>query len=440
MDERADQTIELKKRAEELAEGVGGIGMAMEDTEIMFDDASDTLKIIATDMGIHIGGVNDEILGKFKTTTEKTKTLWEQLADGIQTKMASSFSDVLSGATSLKDGLKGIWDAMKKSFFDIAGSMLAKWTTDIIGGMVKSATTAATDVAASTASIGSAVSGIATGLAGLITGLATAIATAATTLAAAAPAIMIVAGMALAIYAGFKVLGSIFGKKKGQEGVERILNLIWAEARNCLNNLDNIKWILQDAKLTLWALADNLIPIADDIKHTLWDSTSLLQEIAKGGEMGGVEGLLDNIVQWTHETASNTWDTVNAIRDIPGLARGAIVKRPTLAKIAEHAPSIPELVAPLPEIEAAMSAAAARAADMARVEAFQVKQAATTQAAIAKQEISVRMENKVDISGTVISDREYTRKRLMPEILEALRSPAYITRLIEELRRAGAGI
>ena len=164
----------------------------------------------------------------------------------------------------------------------------------------------------------------------------------------------------------------------------------------------------------------------------------MLHEIAAGGEMGGVEGILNGIEQWTRETASNTWDTVNAIRDIPGLAKGAIVKRPTLARIAEHAPSVPELVAPLPEIEAAMTVAASKAAAMTQVQTLTTKEVTTREAV--KQEIKVQMDNKVDITGTIITDREHTRTRLMPEILEALRSPAYITRLLDELRKAGAGI
>jgi len=138
-----------------------------------------------------------------------------------------------------------LWNKVKGIFGDAVENMLQSWTTDLIQGMLLGITDVAkslvsdlgsaftkvkTDAISTGSKVGSELGGIAgtiagigKGIASLITTLATAIAKAATTLAAAAPALAIVLGIALAAYAGFKLISSLFKKKPETGTMEAIL-------------------------------------------------------------------------------------------------------------------------------------------------------------------------------------------------------------------------
>jgi len=145
-----------------------------------------------------------KILKSTENTTEnvgervsRLTTLWNQMADGLKTKWATTISDVLSGAKSLKEGLKGIWDAIKEQFFDMIGQMIAKWVTDFIGGILDGISSAASSIAkeiggalggGGTSSIADGISAVTSGVASLanpinmISGAVTAIASVASAL------------------------------------------------------------------------------------------------------------------------------------------------------------------------------------------------------------------------------------------------------------------
>ena len=129
--------------------------------------------IIGGDLGKIVGGVQnyyDQIGGTLEENVKNTTTsidaaakaaaeaakkaakdssyYWTQFSDGLQTKWASAIGNVLSGATSLKEGLKGIFQAIKQQFFDMIGQMIAKFLVgfvmQVLSGMklIKAATSA----------------------------------------------------------------------------------------------------------------------------------------------------------------------------------------------------------------------------------------------------------------------------------------------------------
>jgi len=210
-----------------------------------------------------------EFSEEVKTETSKQSSMWSGLADGIQTKMATTWSEMLKGATSIGDGIKGVLGSIRDNFFDMAGQMLAKWTTGVLSGMVLKTAEASTAMVSSLGNIGAAVGGIGKGLGGLITSLANGIAAASKTIAASAPAILKAAAVALAIYASFKIVGglidSVFGGGGGKmDATNRELHNIWINTQNLEN------WVGSEIK-----------PNIEVLKESAWKKEGFLDSIMK---------------------------------------------------------------------------------------------------------------------------------------------------------------
>jgi len=159
-------------------------------------------------------------------SVEPAVTETSNMFDGLFNDIASGFGNTiqswLEGAMTFKDFMSGLWGDIKSAFFRVVGEMVAKWVVGLVQPLV---TSAAATGASITASLGTGLAAIGTGLAGLVTSLvgilpamATAIASAATILAAAAPAILVVGAIALGLYAGVKLIGSLIGGAKGGAG------------------------------------------------------------------------------------------------------------------------------------------------------------------------------------------------------------------------------
>jgi len=89
----------------------------------MEDRFPDITKVVETEAG-KIGGKKDSI--------------FDTLADGLKTKWATTMGDIIKGTTTWKDGLKGIWDAVKTQFTDMVGALVTKWITGFIGDTLSS--------------------------------------------------------------------------------------------------------------------------------------------------------------------------------------------------------------------------------------------------------------------------------------------------------------
>jgi TP901 family phage tail tape measure protein len=69
--------------------------------------------------------------------TGETNELGDALEDavsGIKEEFISTFSEMLQGTVSFKEGLKGIWESIKKSFFDLVAQMAVKWAVGLVSG------------------------------------------------------------------------------------------------------------------------------------------------------------------------------------------------------------------------------------------------------------------------------------------------------------------
>ena len=156
---------------------------------------------------------------QFRSMSERINDLFLDMGDAF----GGFAMSLMTKGSDMGDALKGLWTDIGNSFKSLVADYIADEAKKLLLSVATSTTEMATTVTSGLSSIGPAISGIASGIAGLITTLATAIATAATTLAAAAPALLIVLGIALAAYAGFKLISSLFKKKPKTGTMEAIL-------------------------------------------------------------------------------------------------------------------------------------------------------------------------------------------------------------------------
>jgi len=99
-----------------------------------------------------------------------------------------------------------------------------------------------------------------------------------------------------------------------------------------------------------------------------------------------IQGILKKI-------ASNT----SALRNLPGAQRGAVVTEPTLMML-HGTKSQPEYVVPSPVMNKVLPQKAM------------------------SPNVSINLTNDIDLNGSIITDREYVKQRLMNEIINALSS------------------
>jgi len=303
-----DYKTALKKAKDEIED----LGTEIVNTAIpAANDLTDVLANAPAKMEEGLDEFPGAIAIKAKEGTKRIKSIWDEMADGLKTKWASTMGEILRGATSLKDGLKSTWDAIIVQFTDMLGAMVAKWATDFIQKIVSSATDTASKVTDAVSGAAEAVTSLGTGIGTLIVGLAKAIAKAAQILAAAAKEILIVAGVAIAIYTAFRLAktmmdafaGFVGGGGAGGNDIRLIKDNTWNINQNLLN-LHNALMVQLDAiKIAGWDQLGNL----NEIKLTSWNQTTELRRIRKildtspstgggnGGGGGGPGGTTVNI-------------------------------------------------------------------------------------------------------------------------------------------------
>jgi len=104
---------------------------AFRDMSGVFDSAVGEMEDRFPDITKTVDIESDKIAGR-------KDSIWNTMADGLQTKWASTMGELIRGTTSLKDGLKGIWDTVLTQFTDMIGAMVAKWITGFIGNTLSS--------------------------------------------------------------------------------------------------------------------------------------------------------------------------------------------------------------------------------------------------------------------------------------------------------------
>jgi hypothetical protein len=333
--------------------------------------------------------------------------------DGLYNDVARGFGDmiqsVLSGSVSLKDGLKRLWDEIKGAFFTMVGEMASRWLLsmmkDIVGGATSAAAGAGTafsglaatvgSIAATigtvittlAAAIGTAIGAIAAGIATAIVAVATAIATAATILAAAIVPLLTVGAMALALYVAFMLAKGILDKLFGGGGGDKSTQMA-QDSRNFLAEIRN--WLFSAGSGFGGASYSFITAHIGDWLG--WVNSAVNDR--------GIA--IKSAVDLARTEICKRIDATNKMLwKLGGAAAGAIVEQPALMSVAEREP---EAIIPLSKFPML-----ARAGGGGTVN------------------ITLRLE------GQIITDRDYVRRRILPELIEALDSSVHKVRFQQRL-------
>lgn len=254
-----------------------------------------------------------------KTTALETKTAWDEFADGLQTKWASTIGEVLTGATNLKDGLKGIWDAILEQFGDMIGQMVSKFLVNFVDAIIDGATNAGKSIVEN---VGGALSEGASSVAGGISSVASGFGS--------------IANIAANVVTAVASIANLFTDTGIGSTAEWHLEHIWIstkETRDFLFN-DVRKYMIQEAAKMRQVIIDRLQAIKvyltkvqpNQFNQLSVDLTKKLSQIR--GDTKFMARALDRISK-------------------SGLAEGGIQWTPAWKPIAEHGP---ELVTPLDKV------------------------------------------------------------------------------------------
>jgi len=160
VEEKADRVEELEGYIDDLSKAYKDGKIDLQDYTRAINKAKGEIKNLSTSISTtalpafrDMSGVFDSAVGEMEDRfPDITKTvdiesdkiagrkdsIWNTMADGLQTKWASTMGELIRGTTSLKDGLKGIWDTVLTQFTDMIGAMVAKWITGFIGNTLSS--------------------------------------------------------------------------------------------------------------------------------------------------------------------------------------------------------------------------------------------------------------------------------------------------------------
>jgi len=311
------------------------------------------LTALGIDLGPFPGWPKEEIKKQtIDPINEAFAGLYNDIAQGFgntfQTFVKTwSVDKLLKLDIDFKAFFKDLWGNIKDSFFTMVGEIATKWVKGFLEDcLIKKTAEAAAATATSTASIGSTIGGLATSIASVIGALATAvgtaivtiatsiataivalatgIATAATVLAAAAPALLVVGGIALAIFAGFKAIESLFGGGGGKSSdVTYWLKMMHADGKELHDWVIN----LPAAYFNAWH---------NFFFGTEWATRETVNCLM--GQMGYLGSILDTLRSIDSQFSK-----------LRGAAAGA-VSTGTELLVVHGTPSIPEVTAPLPDI------------------------------------------------------------------------------------------
>lgn len=344
-------------------------------------------------------------LQKIKDDEDKAR---QKLADDEEKRQNSLWFKVKGiVATAFEDigtiFLTKLLEPVGKKIGELAGKLVGKGLDTVTGALDKTGE----HVGTLGGTIGDFISGIGKGIGGFISGLAkgvgeaiiaissaistaivtlaTGIASAATILAAAAPALLIVGGIALALFAGFSLISSLFSKGGGNaDDATYWLKLIKDNTQILVN------YISADFRGMLQELVDGKNRIIEQ-NDGLKTSTDLTRDAI-------LSPLLGQALGWLSDISGACWDVSSKIGHLKGASLGAILTSPQL--IMTHGTETdPEYVirkSQLPMTEPRLQGSAA------------------------SRPVTVNLA--VHIDGQMITDGEYARQRLLPEMLAAINS------------------
>jgi hypothetical protein len=308
-------------------------------------------------------------------TVENVSTAWSDMADGLKTKWSETLGDFVASGDIFKGDFKGLVDAMKTQFFDMVGQMAAKIVTGLFDVIIDGAANAAQSLLGS---LGSALGGDGKDLAGGISSVTGAV-------SSLANPVNMISGAVTAI-------ASVITALQGPGGPST------TDSWNFEHTQINTKELRDYVFINIGSASGWLAKTYD--RNT--DTFVTLQTIRKltrekvAGPLKGIE--------------KNTGDTVSALKNLPGAQHGYKSTRNELVEL-HGTPQDPEHVI--------------RDSDFSRL--------MNTAPAASSATYNVNVANTVTIPGLMVTDREYTRDRVIPEFLAALRAHLGKTELKEIL-------
>jgi len=433
----------------------------------------------------------------------KTESVFTQVSQRIKDAWTWGLKDMLSGAKSFKDVMKGIWGTVKEQFFTIIAQMISKWTIgfidkiisggegllgniksvfsgvgDFISGIFSKSTDAASGAAQAASDAANGVVDSAEGMSkgflsniakiagpvgiGLLVGKMIGFKNISKTVQdawkAASEVVIgaiqnigkvsdavfgaisdIVGGIGKAVGGLLAGIGGLLGSRDKGRDLAYWLKLIWENSQNILNQLvgffhakilhmiEQFRDIKKNTLLTsrfsegcrerlrsLDSKASSANTMLGNINKTIKDELGKVYKAltSKGtiyvnmtasqviesmtdrlsSSIGHLKEDFDNAVRPAFAPIA---DAIRGLRDRAISAqRGAVLTEPQLV-MTHGTPSAPEFVLPAAQLNRLVSAPAR-----------------------SHQEITIN--NEVVITGTIISDREYARQMLIPEIVKAL--------------------
>ena len=283
--------------------------------------------------------------GEFKKIQiEQTVDAKEQLEERLRHWMnfaedaGSAFSNFATSLLDKNKTLKEKWQQftldLKNSFIGMIGDMLKEWATNFVKNFILGAAkakTAADTTGKVLQSAGKAIGAVGKGIGSVIESLATAIANAARTLAKAAPQLLVVGAVALALFAGFKAIQSLFGGGKGKAQ---------DKATEMLQDIRNKTFDIFNGAQWMWKT------ITGDQQKRLDDHGQKFNwMVDQNKEMISIQSrsmtLLEKISAFTELIA-------NALKNMPTAATGGFFPQETIVKVAEKAP---EAIGTIPQLK-----------------------------------------------------------------------------------------
>lgn len=351
--EKADRVEYLEKNLEKLHElyksgkidmksYVDGISKVKKEIEGLSTTLTTTALPAAKLTSNEIANVYAVKVGEMKQHTQDfTQTVKEETGEVIDIgaafseTFASSFNESLRGMLSktmtFKEGVANIFGNLKQTAIGIFADIATGYVKNLVSSVIKGTATMATNISTSMATIGKGISGVGAGLGKLITSLAKGIAKAAEIIAASAPAILIAAGVALAIYAGFKLIGSLF-KKTAKPGSE----------------LDFLRKITEATASTRDMLRVDYKEEFHIMQNSLGESQKHLFAIQARADRRNQ--LLTEIGGYEKLTAEATEEMANQLKNLKSAQGGGIFKQTELA-VMHGTPAAPEIAMPIPMFE-----------------------------------------------------------------------------------------
>lgn len=303
-----------------------------------------------------------------KGARETSKSMSDIFA-GSMNDIAKSFGDTFSKfieeGFNFKTLWDGLWGSIKDSFFRILGEMATKFVTDFLGGLLSSAGETAGKVASS---VTSTASSAVSGITGILSG-----------------------GLAPAIgsFVGSFLGGILGGGPSGHQQQQQINDT--KDSRNFLAEIRN--WLVSGGS---------------GIGNALWDFLGKFEMEKFDGLKASVDLSRDSLNPTVESIDRKAAEQIGwlasidkRLANVKSAQSGAFIREPTLLQV--HAN---EAVVPLDKMANFASVLPGNGGGK-----------------------TVQVTNEVHIDGTMVTDREYVRGRLMPEIIGAIESGFWKSRM-----------